>query len=333
MVCRVSTLLPDSTATRLLHLVVLGVVLASSCKSDSFKGSGGSKEPAAPPPALQVPPPGAKIERFSAGGQPNAAPVDLLFMMDTSGSMRPKQQKLESSLAALASRFVSTAQNVDYQIFMVGDRFNFPQNVPQNKFAMVNMHVDSHDALKISAQVLSGSFSANLRLRPEANKELVIITDDEAYEVDANAFKQLIAPIRAQLGKLHVHGIIGLRQQGGILGGILGGASGDCNIPNVGTQYQALSNDPEFRGLIQDVCAPDWGPLIDNLALKVIETRNQTKYPLQQGRPVNPAAIQVVVNGAPLPPGSFSYLAAENAIVFPDASAPPAGSTIEINYP
>ena len=323
-----------TTSARLAAFGLMTIALAVGCKNDSFKGSGGAKpvdQPVQPQGANQ-PASGKPVERFSAGGSQNSVPVDLIFVMDTSGSMKPKTQKLEQAMQALVSRFLSTAANVDYQIFMVGTGFNFPSNVPQGKVGMVSIYVDSHNALDISSGFLLGRYSSTISLRKAASKELVIITDDEAYKVDANAFRSLIAPAKESIGKLHVHGIIGLSQTpGGILGGILG-PSGVCSIPNVGAQYQALANDPEYKGLIQDVCAPDWGPLIDNLALKVIENKSQTKYPLQLGRPKDPQSIAVTVNGAAVPPGGFSYLAAENAIVFPDASAPASGSSVEVVY-
>lgn len=317
-----------------LLVIAMFVLTGVACKNDSFKGSGGAKP--APVPQNQVlasPPLSRPLETFTAGGAQNSAPVDVIFAMDTSGSMKPKQQKLVNGMQNLVNKFLSAAGNgVDYQIFMIGTGFQFPTNVPQGKVGMVNVYIDSHNALDITSGFLLGRYPTNLQLRPAANKELVIITDDEAYKVDANAFRSLVSPLMSNPGKLHVHGIIGLRATGGgILGGILG-APGECNIPNAGAQYQALANDPQFKGLIQDVCAPDWGPLIDNLALKVIENRQQTKYPLTLGKPKNMQGIVVKVNGNAVPAGQFNYLEAENAIVFPDASAPAIGSSIEVAY-
>lgn len=307
-----------------LGIAVLLLWSALGCKQESFKGGGAPRPSDAPvqTPDLAVSKAAGPVEKFSAGGNQSSVPVDLIFVMDTSGSMKPKQPKLEVAMQSLVTRFLSTAANVDYQIFLVGKNFNFPTNIPQGKVGLVNVYVDSYNALDISSGFLLGRYTANIPLRKLANKELVIITDDEAKIVDAAVFRSLVAPAKETIGKLHVHGIIGLSPVG----------TQDCNVESVGVQYQQLSNDPEYRGLLQDVCAPDWGPLIDNLALKVIETKAQTKYLLQLGRPKNPQSISVAVNGAVLPAGAYTYSAAENAIVFPDTLAPPSGSAIEVMY-
>jgi hypothetical protein len=94
-----------------------------------------------------------------------------------------------------------------------------------------------------------------------------------------------------------------------------------------GNRYIALA--AATGGIVESICTPDWASSLKKLSETTFGARR--RFPLSQV-PEDPAQLQVVVDGAPQPTG-WTYEAAENAVVFDATSAPPAGSFVEITYP
>jgi len=82
--------------------------------------------------------------------------------------------------------------------------------------------------------------------------------------------------------------------------------TGWCRIARIGNEYLILQNDPEFKGLIQDLCIEEWNLLLDNLADQIIDEALKVTYKLS--RKANPPkGFEVVMGGKISPVANYDY--------------------------
>ncbi|MGI5861063.1 MAG: choice-of-anchor D domain-containing protein [Myxococcales bacterium] len=104
-----------------------------------------------------------------------------------------------------------------------------------------------------------------------------------------------------------------------------------CTIGTAsGRRYMDLAT--RTGGQIESICTPDWGASLERLGSNAFGA--QSVFPLS-AVPEDPAQLRVRVNGAIISggQGSWIYDPAANAIVFDKSAVPPSGSHIEVNYP
>jgi len=96
---------------------------------------------------------------------------------------------------------------------------------------------------------------------------------------------------------------------------------------NSGTRYLTLAQDT--GGAVDSICTADWAASLEKLGRNAFGP--QRSFPLSQV-PLDPAALSVQVNGVPVA-GGWTYDAALQSVVFSPDSVPVAGAIIEISYP
>jgi hypothetical protein len=94
-----------------------------------------------------------------------------------------------------------------------------------------------------------------------------------------------------------------------------------------GVRYIQMAQDT--GGVIENICTPDWATSLEHLAQGAFGPT--TQFPLS-AQPIDPTQISVSVNGQSLASG-WTYNATTNAIVFDSSDAPPPGSSIDVSYP
>ncbi len=94
-----------------------------------------------------------------------------------------------------------------------------------------------------------------------------------------------------------------------------------------GTRYMQVAKDT--GGVIESICTPNWADSLKNISTNAFGPKR--RFPLTE-LPANPSQIVVEVNGQVLTSG-WTYDAATNSIVFDARVAPPAGSVVDITYP
>jgi hypothetical protein len=104
--------------------------------------------------------------------------------------------------------------------------------------------------------------------------------------------------------------------------GVLG--DGCATASGAGDKYKQVI--AATGGVVEPICTADWGESLAKLAQASFGFT--LRFPLT-GRPVG--AVEVRVNGQVVA-GGWTYDAAGNAVVFTEASAPPPGATIEVSY-
>lgn len=253
----------------------------------------------------------------SIGNELDYSPVDIVFVVDSSGSMNQEQKKLENLMGDFLKQLADSPLPLDFQVYVVGDRFQFPAPVYEDaRFELVNVGVRSFDALDKAARFLNGEFALKLPARPGAYKELIIISDDDARKVTSENFFELTSKESVIL-----HGLVGFNKgQDPKLAW--------CNIMNVGSSYKDLAEST--KGILHNLCDESWSPLFERLVQRMIQRLATNKVALSY-KPVNPEEIKVrfkgFANDIPI-----KYLKTENSIVFTGKSAPIPGVPIEIHY-
>ena len=247
----------------------------------------------------------------------NYTPVDIIFAVDTSGSMNQEKKMLEDLMGKFINDLSGTPFPLNFQVFMLGNQFNFPMEVENDpRFEIVPQRVGSFDGLQRAAELLNGFYPTNLTLRDNAYKELIIISDDNARGVTAENFISFL-PSR----EITVHGLVGFNKG-------LDANQTWCNIARVGEDYEKLAQ--ATNGILHNLCDADWQPLFERLIDRMIRRLINDEYKLKY-LPANPENILVRMRGqrSPLP---FSYKSETNSIVFDQGVFPIPGEKIEIKY-
>jgi hypothetical protein len=280
------------------YFVVASAISASlfACGSDrgsSFETTPSSNEPQGEPDKKEAPAGslgsstgGAPASSSSSGGETCAATVakatraevDVVVVIDTSGSMDEETNQVKQNINAFAQSIGNTG--LDYNVIMVAAKpqkiFGFPSGngicVPPPlggadcadnppKFHHLNATVGSTDSLQILLDKYS-QYSA--WLRPTAYKVFIEVTDDNS-KLTYDAFdKQLLAKDPAQFGtassrRYIFNAICGYKRSTPVLS-----ADKCASAVNTGDQYQHLSQ--LTGGTVDAVCETSYASVFDNIA-------------------------------------------------------------------
>jgi len=250
-----------------------------------------------------------------------AGKVDMVWLIDTSGSMREEaahvQRNFASFAATLSSRtntrttlIANPATNGDIGVTLP------PGGVDQNQ---ISTPIGSRNALAVAAaavcpsnlssvagnnaticgEAISGVENANAiptiagRLkssnffRPGAKPVFVIVTDDDASGVTAANFVRLVQP----------H----LNNEAPTVYSFRGQTSrNNCDVARPGAAYDALAAATSGRAF--DICDTDWSPNFATLGQAVAELAN-TSFVMDTGIK---SVLKVVVDGRELSSGDYT---------------------------
>ena len=96
-----------------------------------------------------------------------------------------------------------------------------------------------------------------------------------------------------------------------------------------GLRYMEAS--AKTGGFVESICTSDWATSLEKLSANAFGPK--TTFPLT-AKPSDAAKVVVKVNGTAVPAaGKWHYDAAANAVIFDPVSAPVGGSRVEITYP
>ena len=264
-----------------------------ACKESKFNATSGARQPAATPDSgdAQIPEPRELLEQSfdltKSGGK-----LDIVWAIDTSGSMREEaahvQQNFNRFASSLSSRsdvrFATIATrssggNIGVDLGSTSsDRVQIDVGVGStNALALIAAAVCPPESTSITGgrtssggtlcgQPLTGleaggsaaRIAGQLRafLRPEAKPVFVIVTDDNARGVTSSNVLEMIKP----------H----LNNQEPIFYAFRGQQSrSGCNVANRGVDYEALASST--GGQVFDICEPDWSPNFTLLSKAVAE--------------------------------------------------------------
>jgi len=242
------------------------------------------------------------------------AEVDIIVVIDTSGSMDEETNQVKTNINSFASKIGSSG--LDYTVTMIAEKpkalpvpipgFVIPgicvpaplggascaDNPP--KFHHIDEGVGSTDSLQV---ILDKYSTYQAWLRPTAYKVFIEVTDDNSALSYTQFDTQLLAKSSAQFGdatkrRYIFNSICGWAKGSPVL------SAGKCgSAVNTGDQYQNLSKIT--GGIVDSVCETDYSGVFDNIAKGLVTKLGcEFAFPKASGAgAVDPA--KVVVNYTP----------------------------------
>lgn len=251
--------------------------------------------------------------------------IDILFVVDNSGSMRRVQTSLADNFDIFINIFA--ASGVDYHIaFITTDNPSFVGEIVTPLFSdpigEANSQITSigisgsamEKGIDSSYESLRGSGDAapgSAFLRDSAKLVIIYISDEDDHSsTTPSVAAAYFLALKMSSTYVTAHAVIG-----DVPGGCATAQSGD------------LYNDVVMlmSGTSLSICATDWGTPMENLAVESMVNNSFTlsDSPVEQ-------TIEVLVDG--VVSYSWTYDSIYNAVVFDAMSIPQNGQTIEVNY-
>jgi hypothetical protein len=189
-------------------------------------------------------------------------PLDIVWVLDDSGSMDQEAALVQNGLNDFASR-IEASGVTDYHVIVM-TRMGWvtvppPLGTDPSHFLFVDQDVQSHDAFDRAIERLPDFRSF---LRPEAAMHFVFVTDDEADM----SFSTFLSMMQITLGKEFVAHVI-VSPPGSTHREVI------ITVPGCDGPYgQGAANGQQYwdiaaatGGLQLDICSADWGSVFDAL--------------------------------------------------------------------
>ena len=244
------------------------------------KGSGDSQPPAPPP--EDIPQDVLEVLEFSEEFKVSGInrEIDVIFAIDTSGSMKQEVAALETNMAGFLQTLVD--RKFDANVIVISGvrspgKLEFNVQLPPNladHYAHVEKYIHSTDAIGHLNLFFDGQYDNDYDvgdkdfLRPNSRIETVIVSDDNGSNTNnvLNVTNNLANQFVGLDGRdLRVHGIVGIEN-------VSDESDPECKIANYGTEHIALANDT--TGLVLDICSKDWNALAMKLADDIVIAAN-----------------------------------------------------------
>ncbi|HEX5659159.1 MAG TPA: vWA domain-containing protein [Polyangiales bacterium] len=229
---------------------------------------------------------------------PASGGVDVIFLIDTSGSMLHAITQVQENMAAFVQNFEGTAADTRVVVITGADpAAGTPVAGDTDKYRFIPSGVDS-GALFTVALAQYGAYEDFLR--PSATTMFVMVTDDEDFLPPA----EFRSAMEAQLGHSFIQHAIASEDVNGLP--CISEAQAwnplcatpipaVCAAAAIGRNYYQLADDT--GGVKQSICKADWVPVFDELRAAVIEAVPlPCSYPLANASTatLDPEKVQVV---------------------------------------
>lgn len=264
---------------------------------------------------------------FNQNYQQEEIPIlDILWVVDNSGSMRPHQTNLSLNIGSFMSAFSGTGADYNMAVITTDD-WNFSTIVtpyssdPEGELASLVvtgiMGAGNERGIAMARASLSSASAAGpggAFFREEAKLIVIFVSDEPDHSNPGwssyiSFFDSLKPP-----GSFMPYGVIGDYP------------SGCTGYPSAqfGAGYWDLID--HYGGSWYSICASDWGVQLQDLAGEVTGRRY---FVIEESDPIVDT-IEVRVNGQLT--HDWVYDEVTNAIIFADGHVPEEGQTIDIDY-
>ena len=255
--------------------------------------------------------------------------LDVLWVVDDSGSMNRFQTNLASNIGLFVSTFMSTGADYHMSVITTSDWFASPLITsadadPAGTLAaqvMVGVSGSGMEkGIKMAKEALSSSSSAgpgSSFFRSDATLVVIFVSDEPDFsEGGWSSYLPFFDSIKPA-GQFIPYGVIGDHPAGCSMTGPFGNAQ-------FGSGYWHMID--HYGGDWYSICATDWGVQLQNLADAMTSRR---AYELQEDDPIV-TTIEVTVNGQVST--EWEYDEVRNSVVFTEDGIPDEGQTVEITY-
>jgi hypothetical protein len=229
-------------------------------------------------------PVGDECEQVSAVAVADPSPVDIIWAIDTSGSMDDEVELVQNEIDDFVE-YLGLAAGLDYRVIVISapsdvEGGSFDVCIPEPlsgapgcpdtdgpQFRHVRQYVGSHNGLEVIAESwpLYSDF-----LRADSIKHFVIVTDDEADSgTNARWFERSMGPLLPE--GFVFHSIVSTTETEDCFLFICetagcSGPYGDAEAQ--GSTYMDLST--RTGGVAASICDPDWNAIFDDIARTVV---------------------------------------------------------------
>src|SRR5688572_307768 len=190
------------------------------------------------------------------------APVDIIWVIDNSGSMDEEEDRIQDNINSFSSRIASSG--IDYRVIMITDASHVVVPPPLGgspQFRAVNVSIGSHDALE---KIVSTYPQWQDFLRPTSVKHFVAVTDDESDWGQGQFEAQLASlPAPGFPSGFTFHAIVAESPPWDFTSPCFALAA------DIGQTYIDLQED--HGGIFYSLCLSDWDPVFDALVTSVIQ--------------------------------------------------------------
>lgn len=251
--------------------------------------------------------------------QPNSVSgVDIVWVVDRSGSMSNNQAKLELGFQTMLSE-LNNSWNAMWRIAIISADSNnasnqqqFPLLYGDDEFDAMNMHQQTggtrEEGFKAFHSYYVGNY-ANSWMRPDASLLVIFVSDED--DQSQSLFQQ---------PSDFVQWYVGLRDTVSLASIVV--STTDCE-PDIGDRYIEATN--QLNGTVVDICSDDWTPSVQ-AALQQIQPFSEWK--LSHTPTYGEQGIFVFVNEQLY--FDWHYDEPNNAVVFD--VLPDGGALVEIAY-
>ncbi len=265
---------------------------------------------------------------FNQQYQQEEIPVlDVIWVIDNSGSMNPHQTNLSANIGSFMTAFISSG--ADYRMAVITtDRYTFSTIVdpshpdPETELSNLVMTGVYGSGMEKGIEMAQRSLSTSSAAGPGGNffredAKLVVIFVSDEPDYSSGGWSSYLSFFD------------GIKPEGdfipyGVIGDYPSGCGSSYPTAAFGAGYWDLIDN--YGGSWYSICAADWGVQLQDLAGEV--TGRRTFY-LDEPDPIE-ETIEVSVNGQVTT--DWTYDPSINAIIFNDGHVPDEGQTIDIDY-
>ncbi|RKG85851.1 choice-of-anchor D domain-containing protein [Corallococcus terminator] len=308
----------------------------------------------------------SKTEQTDRFFQEAEAKVDVLFVVDNSGSMMEEQQSLGENFAAFLS--AATAAQVDYRIGVTttgldpspggwsecpggalggengrlfpvdgsSPRIITPQTPNAASVFAFNTNVGvchwNEQGLDAAWRALSDPLLYNLddpRTPQAADGNGGFLRQDAKLAIIALSDEEDFSSQPVAFYETYFLALKGNDPAKVSFNAVVGPADlTTCpSASSSGSRYMELAQ--KLGGVVDSICTPNWATSLEKLSESAFGPNRN--FPLSE-KPADTGAITVRVEGTPVV-GGWTYDGRTNAVIFDRQRAPPPGALVEITYP
>ncbi len=255
--------------------------------------------------------------------------LDVLWVIDNSGSMNRFQTNLSTNIGSFMSAFAATGADYNMGVISTDEWYLGPIITPYSAdpegelASQVMMGIfgsGMEKGIEMAAASLSSSAAAGpggAFFREDAKLIVIFVSDEPDHSSPGWASYVTFFDALKPIGDFVPYGVIGDYPGGCTISSPYGNAQ-------PGTGYWNLID--HYGGSWYSICASDWGVQLQDLAGEV--TGRKT-FRLDEEDPIVDT-IEVSVNGQATT--DWEYDETTNAVVFTDGHVPEEGQTIDIDY-
>ena len=261
--------------------------------------------------------------------------LDVLWVIDNSGSMMPFQTNLSTNIGSFMTAFINTG--ADYRMAVITtDRWTFgtiiDQTHPDPEATLSNLVVTgvmgsayekgiemAHRALQ-NTDYDTGAAPGTSFWRNDATLVVIYVSDEPDFSIGTwTAYTSFFDTLKPNVDMMLHFGVIGDYPSGCTW-------SNGLYHRNVGFGSGYYDMTQRYNGDWYSICATDWGNQMQDLANTVTV---RSTFELEEDDPIE-SSIIVSVNGQNTT--GWTYDPVTNSVVFDENSVPEPSQTITIEY-